>query len=129
LKKDAAKQILIIDDDVVVNEFLYEFLENEGYFVTSAFNGTEGARMAKKLLPDLIVLDLNLPAGSGESVYDVLKSDEETRGIPVVVATGTSPERVKSLLSKKDIIPSKVFLKPLDIADFLSAVNSILEND
>ena len=123
------KKILVADDDILVNAFLKELLKDEGYDVFSAFDGFGAVQLARTVEPDLIVLDLNLPAGSGESVYDVLKSDEETRGIPVVVATGTSPERVKSLLSKKDIIPSKVFLKPLDIADFLSAVNSILEND
>jgi CheY-like chemotaxis protein len=79
-------------------------------------------------LPDLILLDLNLPKRSGNEVLAEMKNDPELKDIPVIVLT-TSPVERQSLTKTYNLPPNSYLLKPLNWTRFLDAVRcySILE--
>lgn len=81
------KKILFIEDEPGLQKALCEALRNAGYEVVSALDGEEGLRIARRDIPDLILLDLILPKKDGFEVLRELKGDSRTASIPVIVLT------------------------------------------
>jgi len=79
------KNILIVDDDAAIREFIKQGLESEGYMVSEAINGIEGVKKAKKERPDLIVLDVMMPEMDGFDAAAILKNDPVTMSIPILI--------------------------------------------
>jgi len=90
------KKILIIEDEATLNKAIADFLVAEKFQVLSALDGEIGAEIAKKELPDLILLDIILPKKDGYEVLDELKKDDKTKNIPVILLT--------NLESQEDIV-------------------------
>jgi len=87
--------VLIVDDENM-NMFALTHMLRPEYTVYAAKNGQSAIRIAKKQLPDVILLDILMPEMDGYEVLSQLKSDEETRKIPVIFVTGLiSPEDEK----------------------------------
>ncbi|MCL4476615.1 MAG: ATP-binding protein [Nitrospirae bacterium] len=82
-----SKRALVIDDDLKTIDIVESALSAEGYKVLKASNGKEGIEAALRELPDLVVLDLAMPGMSGFEVADILKSDERTSEIPLIILT------------------------------------------
>lgn len=82
-----SKKILIIDDDPLVAVTTKAGLEAAGFQFLTAGNGAEGFELAKKELPDLIVLDVMMPKENGLMTLSKIKQDEITKNIPVIVST------------------------------------------
>ena len=78
------KRILICDDDPVILRLLQVNLELEGYEVVAAHHGEEAVRLAAIEHPDLVILDIMMPRMDGYEAVKEIKSNEETRNIPVV---------------------------------------------
>lgn len=91
-----AKKVLIVEDEATLNKAIADFLVAENFEVLSALDGQAGIEMAKKELPDLILLDIILPQKDGYEVLDDLKKDEKTKNIPVILLT--------NLESQEDIV-------------------------
>lgn len=92
----AALQILLIEDDPMLTELYQTKLEMEEYAVTVATDGEDGLKQAKKLRPDLILLDIMLPRLNGFEVLKALKKSPRTVRIPVIVLTNLGGERADS---------------------------------
>ncbi len=86
------KKILIVDDEVDILKSLSMRLKSEGYDVLMAGDGFAATQSALRDLPDLIVLDIGMPAGDGHTVLQRLKSNLRTAGIPVIFLTARSSE-------------------------------------
>ncbi len=82
-----AKKILFIEDEAALQKTLTDVLEQEGYKVLGALDGETGLNMAKTENPGLILLDLVLPKMHGFEVLKLLKEDETTKNIPIIVLT------------------------------------------
>jgi CheY-like chemotaxis protein len=82
------KTVLVVDDDAWLRPLLVELLADEGYRVMQAATGAEALDCVGTERPDVVLLDLVLPRGSGLSVLDELRSRESTRGIQVVLVSG-----------------------------------------
>lgn len=80
-----AKKILFIEDESALQKAATQVLSETGYEVSSALDGETGLRVAKELLPDLILLDLILPKKNGFEVLKELKENEQTKKIPVII--------------------------------------------
>jgi len=80
-------KILVADDDLDFRNLLKIILEKNGYQVSLAANGVEALRKAISELPDLILLDVVMPAKTGWEVCKILKSQDRTKHIPIVILT------------------------------------------
>lgn len=86
--------VLVIDDDEPTVDLLRRWMHSQGYGVISALNGAQGLALARSRKPDLIILDIFMPGQSGYEVLAALKSDEDLRHIPVVVASSDDNRRL-----------------------------------
>lgn len=82
-----AHTILIADDHEDNRELLQLLLENAGYSVREAKDGSECLAIARDEPPDLIVMDLSMPVLDGWGVFEELKTDQRTRAIPCMAVT------------------------------------------
>lgn len=88
----AKAKILVVDDEEDIRELVELNLSHEGFKVVSCESGEEALEMAGSELPDLIILDLMLPAIDGLEVCKKLKSNLKTENIPVVMLTAKGEE-------------------------------------
>jgi signal transduction histidine kinase/CheY-like chemotaxis protein len=86
--------ILVIDDDQTVRDLFHNYLTKLGYKVAVASGGDEGLRLARKLKPDAITLDVMMPGMDGWMVLKALKADPELITIPVVMVSMVEDKRV-----------------------------------
>jgi len=80
-------RVLVVDDDPKAVELLSAYLAESGYTVLRAYGGNEGIAVARRELPDLVVLDLMMPEVNGFDVLEALRGGTGTAAIPVVVVT------------------------------------------
>ncbi len=111
-KNPAAKHILIVDDYVDALEIWAIYLRSIGYGVTTAADGLSAVAKAEELLPDLIVLDLELPGLTGFEVATHLRANPATAAIPLIAATGYSHARQLDLARASGF--DAVVVKPCD---------------
>ena len=86
------EKILVVDDEEDILELVRYNLTKEGFNVLCASTGEEGLNAAKSKLPDLIILDLMLPGIDGLDVARSLKSEKNTKDIPVIMLTAKGEE-------------------------------------
>src|ERR1700732_1081958 len=91
------RTILITDDSSANRDLLSGQLSNLGFWTEAANNGEEAIRVARKLKPDLILMDVEMPVMNGHEACKRLKADPVTAEIPVLMMTGFDPrpERAK----------------------------------
>lgn len=117
-------KILIVEDDRDIAEMVEYNLIEEGYETISAFNGEDGVRLAKKERPDLIILDIMLPIIDGFEVCRILKKEQITSDIPVVILSAKSQETDKVVgleLGADDYIT-----KPFSPRELIARIRAIL---
>jgi DNA-binding response OmpR family regulator len=118
------KTILIVDDDPDVRLGLHVRLKANHYNVVFAADGMTSIAEARKHAPDLIILDLGLPAGDGFSVMERLKANDSLSLIPVIVL---SARDVNANMDRALKAGAKAYLqKPVDNAQLLSVIRKIL---
>jgi len=76
---------LVVDDSMLIRYTVCRFLEERGFAVESATNGTEALQCLGRTKPDLIVTDLQMPKITGSELITALKEKSDTREIPIVV--------------------------------------------
>ncbi len=96
--------VLVIDDDVEVRDMLQKYLSKLGYQVEIADNGEKGLRLAKKVLPDVITLDVMMPKMDGWEVLSHLKADPELAHIPVIMLSMIEDKSVGYSLGASDYL-------------------------
>lgn len=103
--------ILIVDDEQDIRELIAMNLQRESYQVLEAADGLEAVAIAKKELPDLILLDLMLPEKDGYGVFQDLKAEKSTQSIAIIMLTarGKLDERIMGLSLGADDYVCKPF--------------------
>ena len=113
-------RILIADDDQSVRRSLAQVLEQENYQVFLAHNGREAIRQFQQHLPDLVLLDLNMPGKDG---WEALKAMDSTEPLtPVIVITARPNQLERAQGEGVDAIMEK----PLDLPVLLDAMEGLL---
>ena len=119
------KKILIVDDERDIVKALMIRLRSNGYDVVIAYDGAQGIFVANKEIPDLVILDIRMPAGDGFSVAEKLKQSDRTNQIPVIFLTG-SPER--NAEERALGLGARFYIKkPYDPEELIDAVKRALE--
>ncbi|MDO8674854.1 MAG: response regulator transcription factor [Candidatus Omnitrophota bacterium] len=88
----AKKKILIVEDDRDISELVRYNLEREGYDVSALFEGGDAFDHALKRKPDVIILDLMLPGTDGMEICRLLKNEDKTKNIPIIMLTAKGEE-------------------------------------
>ncbi|MBU1112470.1 MAG: response regulator [Candidatus Omnitrophica bacterium] len=113
------KKILIIDDEEDLAFFVKANLELAGdYQVSTATSGKEGIKLAARFRPDIILLDIMMPAMDGYETLHKLKSEEKTLAIPVIMLTAKADEDSK--MKAATLYNEDYLVKPVQI-DVLNA--------
>jgi len=120
-------KILIIEDEPDTARVVTKRLTQSGFEVVVAVDAYEGVKFAHKEKPDLIILDLMLPAGGGFSVLKSIKMTAEIRYTPVVVLTGIKNEEYKQQILDEGV---QAYLeKPYDPDVLISTIRNILNKE
>jgi CheY-like chemotaxis protein len=110
--------VLVVDDDRVLSHLVSSLLREKGHKILTAFDAVQALMAAKRTPPvDAIVLDVNMPGGSGEETLRKLKMSTRTQNIPVIILSGSidsqGQERVRSLgadaVLSKPLVPEELF--------------------
>ena len=118
------KKILLIEDNLEVRENTAEILSLADYEVVTAKNGKEGAELAQKILPDLVVCDIMMPELDGYGVLHILSKKPETARIPFIFLTAKAE---KTDMRKGMALGADDYLtKPFDDTDLLNAIETRL---
>ncbi len=86
--------VLVIDDQPFFTTMLRNVLEQQGFRVLTASNGPAGLGLAKKQVPDAVLLDVEMPEMDGFTVCQRLKQDAALSHIPVIILTGTTDAKL-----------------------------------
>ncbi len=112
--------VLLADDDKVQTLMLSSLLRDKGYIVAAAYDATYTFMVAMKSPPDVIVLDIQMPGGTGIVVLERLKASSKTWQIPVIVLSGSTDP--KSADTVKALGAAEYLAKPVVVDQLLAAV-------
>ena len=117
-------RILCVEDNDDSQFMLHRRLTRAGFDVKLARDGMEGVEWAKTLLPDLIVMDLNLPRLNGWEATRRLKNEPATKGIPIIVLTGEAAEKSREAAVAAGCDGFQ--LKPIDFGALVEKIQSLV---
>ena len=120
----ANSKIMIVDDDPDLRQALRLRLRANHYETVNAVDGYSAIAQAYKEQPDLIILDLGLPAGDSFVVLDRLQKDDKLSTIPVIVLTARDPQSSERRALQAGA--SAFFQKPADNAELLGVIRATL---
>lgn len=118
------KKILIIDDDKAVLESLRRLLELHSYEVLAVQESGEAFSKTKSFNPDVILLDLLMPRLGGLEICEMLNSDKETRGIPIIVVSALDKEADIKKAYHLGVVG--YIIKPYDLNKLLQEINKAI---
>jgi DNA-binding response OmpR family regulator len=122
--KMANSKIMIVDDDPDLRQALRVRLRANHYDTVNAVDGYSAIAQAYKERPDLIILDLGLPAGDGFVVLDRLQKDDKLSTIPVIVLTARDPQSSERRALQAGA--AAFFQKPADNTELLEVIRATL---
>ena len=112
---------LIIEDDRDLAAYLKVLLEEEDFEVQTAYSGGEGLRLAREEVPDLLLLDINLPTVDGFEICRILKSNDKTKKITIIAVS--SREKFSDYADMAEAGASAFVGKPVDKEELFSKIN------
>jgi signal transduction histidine kinase len=118
-------KILAVDDIDKNLEVIGNILGEKGFTVSLANSGKQAIKIAKRMLPDLILLDINMPEMDGYQTCWILKNDEQTSHIPVIFLSALSEK--ESIVKGLELGGVDYISKPFNKAELLARVNTHLE--
>jgi DNA-binding response OmpR family regulator len=117
--------ILVVNDSPEFLQLMRDFLTEEGYQVSTLENAADVPDAARRLRPDLLIVDLRMPKMDGLELLSVLQRDPRTASIPVLVSTAA----LHDLEAKKSVFEDRgipVLVKPFDLEELLQTLRDML---
>ena len=121
------KTVMIVEDNELNMKLFNDLLESRGYNVIQTRNGMEALDLARAHMPDLILMDIQLPEVSGLVVTKWLKDDEQLAHIPVVAVTAFAMKGDEERIREGGC--EAYLSKPISVAKFLATVKTYLDAD
>jgi CheY-like chemotaxis protein len=84
------KKVLVVDDEMDIRIFISTLVETNGYKPIVAKDGEEGLKLVKEHKPDLVILDVMMPKESGLKLYREIRTDDNTKHIPIIMVSAVS---------------------------------------
>ena len=119
-----AKKVLLIDDDESILELLRLNLAAKGFDVSIANGGKNGLEKAASIMPDAIVMDVQMPGMNGWDACKLLKSEVRTKAVPILFISGS--EEVEASKISKECGGAAFISKPFDTKFLISEINRVI---
>ena len=119
-----AKTILVADDSRMFRQLEQGFLCEQGYRLIHAEDGAQAVRLASSEVPDLVLMDVQMPVMDGNKALSILKNNERTCHIPVLMLTAEAGPRDRQIMV--ELGATGVLAKPISKNDLLDAVRSAI---
>ena len=118
------KKILLIDDDENCLIATKDLLEEEGYEVITHQNAFGSTNLIREVQPDLVLLDINMPALSGDTLLSVFRLNEKTKDVPIVFYSSNDEDSLRKAVSEHGvrgyICKGDIFVLKKKVAYYLS---------
>lgn len=118
-------KVLIVEDNEKNLKLFKLILDSNGYESITARNGEEGKQVAEENMPDLILMDIQMPILGGVDAMRALKMNEKTKTIPVIATTAYAMKGDKELFLEFGF--EAYISKPIRIKEFLETIESVLK--
>ena len=119
------KEILIVEDEMAFAKIVRMRLESVGYAVSVAGDAYTGTQKIIKGNPDLVILDLMMPAGGGFSLLERIRNIPAKASLPVIILTGKAiTDELKEKAKSLDV--SAIFSKPYETQEFVGKIMSLV---
>ncbi|UCB46197.1 MAG: response regulator [Spirochaetota bacterium] len=119
-------KILVVDDEKVNVDFFQVMLSRLGFEVATAYDGEEALGKVNVFNPDIILLDLIMPKLSGFELTNILKNDEKTKHIPIIILTAV--DDIKEKVDMLELGIEDYITKPFNFIEILARIRSILRS-
>ncbi|MBK9115034.1 MAG: response regulator [Betaproteobacteria bacterium] len=117
--------VLIVEDNPRNMKLVRDVLQVKGHATLEATTAEDGIALAVERRPDLVLMDIQLPGMNGIDALRVLRGDPATATIPVIAVTASVMQQDRKLILEAGF--DSYLGKPLNLAEFLAAVNAALE--
>ena len=122
----ASPLILIVEDNPRNLKLVRDILTFAGYRILEARSAEDGLRLADRHLPDLVLMDVQLPGMDGDEALQLLRKRPQTRDIPVVALTAFAMKDDRDRLLAKGF--QGYLVKPISVPDFAAQVGEFIES-
>ena len=119
--------MLVVEDFEELYELYSDFLAGAGYAVEGSSTGEQAIEEARRLVPDVIIMDLGLPRMNGWEAIQLIKSEPATSHIPVIALTGHVQKRFADLARQAGA--DRVLFKPCLLHELLDELQQLLRRD
>jgi two-component system cell cycle response regulator DivK len=119
-----AKRILVVEDNDLNRKLFCDVLKNQGFAVEPVADGEEALDAARRFVPNLIIMDIQLPTISGLELIEAAKADKVLRAIPVLAVTAYAGKGDEERI--RDAGADGYLSKPVSIGPFMAAVRELL---
>lgn len=123
-KNTMAKTVLIVEDNELNMKLFHDLLDSRGYDILQTRDGLEALKIARQEVPDLILMDIQLPEVSGLEVTKWIKEDDGLKHIPVIAVTAFAMKGDEEKILEGGC--QAYIAKPISVASFLSTVEKFL---
>ncbi len=118
-------KVLIVEDSVSTRQYIADLLTSKGLVVKIASDGVEAMNILKKYRPDIVVMDIVMPRMNGYELCRNIKSNEETKNVPVVICSAKSEEFDRHWGMKQGA--DAYITKPFKSNELLSTIKQLLK--
>jgi len=120
-----AKRILVVEDNDLNRKLFCDVLKSQGYAVEPVADGRDALDKARSYVPNLIIMDIQLPNVSGLDLIEAAKADTVLRMIPVLAVTAYAGKGDEERI--RDAGADNYLAKPVSIGPFMAAVKALIE--
>ena len=120
-----AKRILVVEDNDLNRKLFCDVLKSQGYAVEPVSDGRDALERARSFVPNLIIMDIQLPNVSGLDLIEQAKADPTLRSIPVLAVTAYAGKGDEERI--RDAGADSYLAKPVSIGPFMAAVKGLVE--
>jgi len=124
----AAEKVMVVDDNKEFLKELSEILYLFGYNPTVVSDSMEAIKLARRLRPDVVLLDLRMNGNNGFQIAKELKQNKETSLIPIIAMSGYFPIENQSILLDMSNMDGRI-KKPFAVLDLISRIETALDGD